>query len=294
MRLKGIPLKIIGMLVICLALMEPPAFAGNYGGVEDGYLYFSPQYFSWEEFTGGRRLVKEEGPLFAVGGGIRFDLYRKSLLLLVKGEMFGGDVDYDGQTQQDFLPAPPNPPKTPSPRSERPVKTSVVYFGTKVESDLGWRMPTAAGSIEPFAGLGYRWWLRGLENTTAFDTNGNPFPVGGYTEWWHSLYTRVGLRWDLAVGSDLTLFAEGGGKYPFLNRNIADFPGAGSVTISPDPRWSGFAEAGFRYGRFRPVLFYEGFRFGRSPVVPISATSGLLQPQSDSDIFGISLGWAFK
>jgi len=64
-------MKIIGMLAICLAIMAPSAFAGNYGGVEEGYLYVSPQYFSWEEFNGGRRLLTEEGPLFGVGGGGR-------------------------------------------------------------------------------------------------------------------------------------------------------------------------------------------------------------------------------
>jgi hypothetical protein len=283
-------MRIVGILVVCLALLAPPVFAGQYGGVEEWYLYPSVQYFTWKEFSGGQRLVKEEGPLFGIGGGVRFDLYRKSLLLKVNGEMFGGEVDYDGQTQ----PLPPLPGPTPNPQSARPVNTDVVYFGTKLESDIGWRMATPAGSFEPFAGLGYRWWLRALQDSTAIDANGNPFPVGGYTEWWHSVYTRLGLRWDCKAGGDLTLFAEGGGKYPFLNRNIADFPGAGDVTVKPEPRWSGFAEVGARYGRFRPVLFYEGFRFGQSPVVPIGGGVGLLQPQSDSDIFGINLGWAFK
>jgi hypothetical protein len=274
-------MKIVAMLALSLALLASPVFAG----VEEWYLYPSLQYFTWEEFIGGKRLVKEDGPLFAVGGGVTFDLYRKSLLLKAKGEMFGGDVDYDGQTQRDST----NPAM-----SERPLATSVVYFGSKLESDLGWRMATRAGSFEPFGGLGYRWWMRALQNSTATDANGNPFPVGGYTEWWHTVYTRLGLSWAFTVNSDLTLFAEGGGIYSFLNRNIADFPGVGNVTIKPEPRWSGFAEAGLKYGRFRPAFFYEGFRFGQSPVVPISATSGLLQPQSDADIYGINFGWAFN
>lgn len=266
-------MKQIVLLTFCLALLGTPAFAG----VEEWYLYPSFQYFTWEEFSGGRRLLKEDGPQFGVGGGVRFDLYRKSLLLKVNGEMFGGEVDYDGQTQ-----------------SGQPVKTDVIYFGTKLESDIGWRIPLAAGSVEPFAGLGYRWWLRSIQDSTAFQPDGTPFPVGGYTEVWHTLYTRLGLRGNLAVDSDLSLFAEGGGKYPFLNRNMVDFPGAGHVTIEPEPRWSAFAEIGARYGRFRPTLFYEGFRFGQSPAVPIGGGLALLQPQSDSDIFGINFGWAFK
>ena len=286
MRLKAVLTSGIGLLAACLTLFASPACAGTFGGVEEWHLYPSFQYFTWEEFSGGRRLLKEEGPLFGIGGSARLDLYRKSLMLTLRGEVFGGDVDYDGQTQPASNPA----------FSERPLSTDVVYFGTKLESDVGWRMMTEAGSFEPFAGLGYRWWLRAIQDSTA-NTNQNPpqaFTVGGYTEWWHSLYTRLGLRWDCKASDDLSLFAEGGGKYPFLNWNIADFPGTGGVTIKPEPRWSGFAEVGFRYGRFRPAIFYEGFRYGQSPVVPIGGGVGLFQPQSDSDIFGINLGWAFK
>ena len=277
-------MKIIGMLAICLALMVPPAFAGNYGGVEEWYLYPSLQYFSWEEFNNGRHLLTEEGPLFGIGGGARFDLYRKRLMLKVQGELFGGDVHYRGQTQLN-----PNPAL-----SERPVKTSVVYFGTKLETDLGWRMPLADGSVEPFAGLGYRWWLRSLDNSTFVDATGNVVPAGGYTELWQTLYTRLGMRGSYAVSREMTFFAEAGGKYPFLNRNSADFPGAGNVTVEPDPRWSMFAEVGARYGKIRTALFYEGFRFGQSQPVPISGTAALLQPKTDSDIFGVSVGWCFK
>ena len=279
-------MKSIGTLIICLALMISPAFAGQYGGVEEWYLYPSLQYFSWEEYNGGSRLLKEEGPLFGVGGGGRLDLYRKSLMLQVNGEMFGGDVHYRGQTQPDSNPA----------ISERPLTTSVIYFGTKLESDIGWRMPLAAGSVEPFAGIGYRWWLRSLQNSTTLDTNGNSFAVGGSNEWWHIVYTKVGLRGNVTVTSDFKLFAGAEGRYPFLNRNIADFPGVGAVTVKPDPRWSLFAELGARYGRFRPSLFYEGLRLGQSPGVPIVVNGEhktLFQPKSDSDIVGINFGWAF-
>jgi len=174
------------------------------------------------------------------------------------------------------------------------VKTSVAYFGTKLEMDLGWRILLTDGSVEPFAGVGYRWWLRSLENSTILDANGKVVPVGGYDELWQTLYTRLGMRGSYAVNREMTVFAEAGGKYPFLNRNSVDFPGAGTVTLEPDPRWSMFAEIGARYGRFRTALFYEGFRFGQSQPVPISGTVALLQPKTDSDIFGVSVGWCFK
>ncbi len=277
-------MKRIGMLAACLMLMASPVFAGSYGGVEEWHLSPSLQYFSWKEFVGGRRILEEEGPLFGIGVGARFDLYRKSLMLKVQGEIFGGDVHYRGQTQMNSNPA----------LSERPVKTSVIYFGTRLETDIGLRMSLAEGSVEPFAGLGYRWWLRALENSTAIDANGNLFPVGGYTEFWRTLYTRLGMRGSYSPGRDLTFFAEAGGRYPFLNRNSADFPGAGNITLEPEPRWSVFSEIGARYGKLRTALFYEGFRFGQSRPVPIGGGVALLQPKTDSDIFGISVGWAFK
>jgi len=274
------------MLSICLMLVASPLYAGQFGGVEEWCLYPSLQYFSWEEYYGGNRLLKEEGPLFGFGGGVRFDLYRKSLMLKVQGEMFGGDVHYRGQTQENANPA----------LSARPVSTSVVYFGTKAETDVGWRMPLADGSVEPFAGMGHRWWIRSLQGTTAIDANGNLFPVGGYTELWQTLYARIGMRGSYSPDRnlDLAFFAEAGGKYPFLNRNNSDFPGAGNVTLEPEPRWSMFAEIGACYGKLRTALFYEGFRFGQSPLVPIGGGGALLQPKTDADVFGLTVGWAFK
>ena len=277
-------MKPVVILITFLVLLASSALAGQYGSVEEWYLYPSLQYFTWKEYTDGRRLVKEEGPLFGVGGGVVGGLYRKTLMLKANGELFGSEVDYHGHTQQG------SDPKV----SERPLSTKVVYFGMKLEGDIGWRMqPATTWFVEPFAGIGYRWWLRALESSTATDTDGKPFPVGGYTEVWQTLYSRVGLRGNSEVSTDFNLFCEAGGKYPFLNRNSADNPGTGTVTLRPDPRWSLFAEVGARYGKFRPALFYEGFRFGQSPAVPVGGGLALLQPKSDSDLFGIRFGWAF-
>ena len=194
-------------------LLAPSSFAGEKGGIEEWYLYPSLQYFSWEESSGGKRILKEEGPFFGFGGGIGYDLYRKRLILRARGEMFGSEVSYRGQTQSlPSLPSPPNAPDTPNPQSERPVHTHVVYFGTKLEGDIGWRIPVAAGTFEPFAGIGYRWWLRDLESTTARDTAGNSFSVGGYTEVWHTVYSRLGLRGSYPASGDFHLFAEAGGN----------------------------------------------------------------------------------
>ncbi len=277
-------MKLARLLTLAMLLAATPAFAGQSALVEEWSLYPSFQYFTWNEFVNGARLVKEEGLLVGVGGTVNLDLYARRLMLKIRGEVFGGDVDYDGSTQTD----------TQNPAiSQRPVKTDVIYFGTKVESDAGWRFTFPAASVEPFAGLGYRWWLRGIEDSTSVDTNGNPFPVGGYVEYWQSIYARAGVRFSWRAGNGLTMFAEGGGKYPFYNQNRADYPGTNGVTVKPRGDWSAFGEIGLTYRRFRPTIFYEGFRYSQSATVPISPTQGLLQPRSESDLVGVSFGWLF-
>jgi hypothetical protein len=293
----GSSMKGVRLLAVLLVLAASPVFAGQTGQVEEWALYPFVQYFTWEEFRDGARILKEKGLLVGAGGTVRLDLYDRQLMLKAKGELFGGNVGYDGHTQQSFLP-PPNPPNTPDPTSERPVKTDVIYFGIKAEADMGWRFPLTHGSFEPFAGLGYRWWLRSLQESTTLDANGVPLQVGGYPEYWQSLYARLGTRAGWSFGGDLTLFAEAGMKYPLYNENLADFPGTGRVAIKPGQAWSAFAEISATHKRFRPSIFYEGFRFSPSSTVRAFSTienSFILvnQPKSDSDIFGINLGWVF-
>jgi len=40
-------------------------------------------------------------------------------------------------------------------------------------------------------------------------------------------------------------------------------------------------------------FFYEGFRFSQSTIVPIGYNKGVLQPRSESDIFGINFTFVF-
>jgi hypothetical protein len=279
-------MKRVKLMTVLMLFLASPSFAGQSGLLEEWSILFpSFQYFAWEEFKStGPRILKEEGLLVGAGGGARLDLYDKKLMLKLKGELFGGNVHYNGHTQHDSQNTAQN---------ERPVKTEVIYFGAKVESDLGWRSTIGAVAIEPFAGLGYRWWLRSLQETTALDANGNLFPVGAATEYWMSFYSRLGARAAWRFTKDFTLFAEGGGKYPFYNENRADFPGTDGVTVKPGSEWSAFGEIGVTYKRFRPTVYYEGFRFSQSHVVPVSINTVVLQPKSDSDIFGINLNWVF-
>lgn len=254
------------MIALCCAL---PASAGT---LEELTPYLSTQYFTWSESIQGRRLLKEEGALFSAGVVIGAAFPSSSLAIRGRGELFGGDVGYRGETQ-----AP----------ASTPVDTRVVYLGTKSEVDLGYRLLAGAVRLEPFGGIGYRWWVRDLHDTTTADGT----QVSGYSELWQVGYGRLGARARSSLGSAV-LVAEGGAKYPFYVGNTVDFVGSGETTFHPKGRWSGFAETGITYRHFNMVVLYEGFRFARSDVKAVQGAN-YLQPDSSSDIFGVRLGWSF-
>ncbi len=274
-------MKLGGILAILWIFAAVPSFAGDTIGLNELYVYPSFQYFQWEEFHDGQRLLRETGPLFGAGAVVGLEgpkLGKNSFLTLkAKGELFGGVIDYDGhaqdlQTEEQF-----------------PIKTDVNYFGTKGEADLGWRYIAGQFYLEPFGGLGIRWWLRDLQDTTSTDANGNTVQVTGYQEDWVSAYARVGLRGGFTVSNNFRVFAEAGAKYPFYTTNNADFPGVGSVTVKPGGEWSAFAEIGAQYRWFRPSVFYEGFNYSASPV-----SNGLFQPESEPEIIGLNLAFVFR
>ena len=254
-------------LLICSSALSASA-----AGLDLFAPYLAGRYFTWEEYQGGRRLLRESGPLYAAGAVAGVTVHRV-VTLRSRGEIFGGIVDYAGETQA------PNPV---------PVDTDVDYVGTREEFDLGARVPAGAAELEPFAGLGHRFWLRGLENATS--RNGQP--VSGYTELWQCGYARFGLRGYWSTSPKDSLFAEGGAKYPFYVGNSVDFDNGGWTTFHPGGDWSGFGEVGLVHHRLRLSLTYEGFRFSPSPTVDV-AGSTFLQPESHSDIYGVRVGWSF-
>lgn len=230
--------------------------------------YAKVDYFTWSEYLNGARLLKESGPLFGVGGTVKFYPSRQ-LTLKAKAEFFTGQVNYDGQTQDS-----------------RPVDTDTIYLGFKTEGDVGWQFQSGKGAIEPFVGLGYRWWLRAIQS--------NGFAIG-CTERWRILYTRLGIRSAYAISRTRGFFTEVGVKLPLISENEADLcvVGLGKPTVRPRQKASLFADVGIRISRFKASLFYEGMRFRESPIVKVTDTVGVFQPETKADIFGIKLGMNF-
>lgn len=271
-------------LTALITLRSAPALAEpRFGGVTELYLYPYVQYFHWTEERDGRKLLTESGPLFGIGTAVGLNLLQTdssgALLLRTKGELFGGEVAYDGQTQ---------------PPSSLPVKTDVTYLGGKGELNLGWSFPTGSLAVQPFAGLGYRIWLRNLQDSTTRDANGQIVQVQGYTETWESAYTKLGLSLSHTLENNWRLFLEGGASFPFYNTNSVDVIGNGTVTTRPEGRWAAFGEFGVRAARIRTAVYYQGYRIDQSPAVRVSQSVAILQPRSTEDVVGVSVGYCFR
>ena len=270
-----------GAVALLVMAAASPVFAARSGDVDELSAYLNLASFSWQERVNGHRVLKESGPLAGVGAtaGVVLAVPREGTALRVRGkaEIFGGDVDYDGQT------AGSNP---------APVHTDTGYFGVKGEGELGFRVALVRSTLEPFVGIGYRWWRRDISDSTT-QLNNTVVAVTGGVELWQSLYTKLGLRGTHEVVAGVRAFAEAGALYPLLTRNTAKDSTLGEPTVKPEGEWSAFAELGAECGKFRPSLFYEGRRFSRSPSV-VAGNFIVFQPDSDEDVFGVRLGWAFR
>ena len=271
-----------GIVLLSLALAAPLSAAEG-GGISE--LYVAPTVFSytWKE-TGafGEQLIKESGPLFGVTSGVRANLVRaesgQTLTLSGKLDTYGGVVTYDGHTQ---LP------------SSLPVSTDVGYFGTRIGCDAGWGFPVNGSTVGPFAGFDYRFWMRDLHATTTFNGNGNLVSVGGSTEYWQDVGTRLGFRWyDIRIADEWRLFAEGGVAYSLYAGNTVDLYGFGNVTLEPEGEWTPFAEAGVRYKRLRLAVSFEELRYRQSPSVLVGPYF-VYQPASTGEYLGFSVGYCF-
>lgn len=269
--------NVVCRLMLMLAIFgfaAPAAHAAGFGGIREATLYPLFQYFTWEEFEHGTgtKLLKESGMQYGAGGNLKLGLLQGdagTMTLNMRAELFGGEVDYDGHLQNGT-----------------PHKTDVDYFGMRNEMELGWAIPLANVTVEPFGGLGYRWWNRELKGD------------GGYTESWSTLYTMLGAECRYKLASDSVFTVRGGGVYRFDNHNRVDYPGSGTVDIEPGNDWSVKAEATFRYKSVFATLYYENFIFSESAMVPVYNTYHgsilLYQPRSESEITGLRVGWAFK
>jgi hypothetical protein len=236
-------------------------------------IYFKIESFTWSEyFDSGSQILEESGPIYGLGISYKTDIAR-SLMIMTKSEIFGGSVDYDGQTQAGIS-----------------ANTDTDYMGFKVEADIGIKaIETEKFSLEPFTGLGFRWWVRDIQST---------INAIGYEERWRSFYVRLGIRSENNISDQFKIFAQLGVKRPIYNQNeigLSKF-GLSDVTVEPGNEASFFAEAGLKEKKIMVSFFYEGMRFSKSDVrytYDAFGIYGVFQPESEADIFGVNIGITF-
>jgi len=259
---------ILACVLFC-GLMPAQVFAENESDV-----YLVLENYTWKEFSGGTRLLKEAGPLFGVGFAYQFK-FRDEVTLKPGVEIFVGSVDYDGAPNAGGL-----------------FKTTTDYFGLKLQAEVGRRFALGkAFSIEPIAGIGLRAWMRDINDGRAEDGS----PADGHNEEWVTLHLRLGVRGGLDLSNASALFAEVGLKVPLYNESTRYVANGGlddQVTMHPGKMVSLFAETGLKLRTFRISVFYDGLRFSESDV-EYNSSVGYYQHESRADIYGIKAASTF-
>jgi len=216
-------------------------------------IYLSPRYMTWEEFEGGRKLLREEGLILADGLRGKGRAFKGGL------EIYGGSIKYDGQTQ-----------------AGDPVKTDTRYTGSSFYIGAFKRL----GS-KPILELDliYRaeLWLRDIKSTQN---------AIGYKElWFYDLISPgVRLEWD-------TLYVFG--RYGFMFRDARMQANIEGIPELRPKRGSSYDFGlGFRKNPFGVELSLSYVKFKRSNPRPF-AGGYVLQPESIRRIVSMSILYSF-
>ncbi len=238
----------------------------------------SIQDYKWSEYLeNGSKLLEETGFFYTLAFDFeslgKYAGWRKYVGWRSGVNLFLGQVDYDGQTW-----------------SKLPVKTDVLYIGTKMYLDA---VPTYRFDfglrVKGFAGIGGRWWLRDLDDTKT----GAGDSVKGSKEWWWCVYGRLGTGADYSILRDLDIFTEVGVKIPITARNNANLyvKGASRARLEPEQDISAFGDIGIRWKELAVKFSYDSLRFDRSDKVT-AGTLELYQPKSKADIYSLEVSWS--
>lgn len=214
------------------------------------------EYFQWREYDDveHRELLDETG-LRAVASLELSANVARNTDLLVRGKVYGGDVDYDGETQ-----------------TGTPVTTTTRYQGVAVEAGFGFRPQRSAGDASAMIlALGVDNWTRDLTGP------------GGYEEEYTLMFLRLGAetdgrRWRGRGGLLLPLDVE-------EHVNLY-----GGLDLKPDPSPWFYVGVGYKWSeQIELALDYQGYRLDISDPVAVDVDGDGLadgpawQPRSDQD-----------
>lgn len=245
-------------------LVLAPGIVGD--ALAEWSIDFGVESFRWQEFDAGAKLLEETGPRFRIGGTWRqpFGVDQRDLLQL-RGALYLGNIDYDGQA-------------CTLSGSCVPFKTDATYAGATVEATYSRRFGTQPIG-EFFVGGGTDSWRRDIKGSGS---------VSGAIEDWSVLFALAGAgaNWN---GPEANVRAQIGVKYPLYTTNV---PNSFDVTLKPKGRASFFARVGTDFVRAgKPQwgvgLYYDSYRFAMSAIEQVGPVL-IWQPESRQDVVGIT------
>jgi len=231
-----------------------------------GDFYARVDYFTWKEFINSAEVVEETGPLVSVG------YLREGLHSRIRAELFGGTVNYDGETMDGV-----------------PLYSDTGYFGGRFDIDLLARHYRPRGFVELFAGLGTRIWQRDLKS--GWDEIGRP--VISYQEDWWTVYFTGGLSISHAVTPNWELYATArAGLTIFTRQRVSLW----EDYLQPNPGFTGAMEMGMRGKHLAVALRMETMAWAESDEVATFADGywwSVFQPKSEMSTVGLSLAYTY-
>jgi hypothetical protein len=257
------------MFLICLVLALPTVVSSaDYPGSYN-FFYGAAGNFKWTEtLPTGNKALDETGVLYGLGFDAKHSSRSSPLFMLAKGEVFFGQVDYDGHVQAGY-----------------PVKTDSTYFGMDVEGGIGFHIGGEKALLAPFAELGWKWWSRDIADATFIDGTGTVQDAVGYSELWSMYFAKLGIWGSASISKSSFASIEAGVLFPLYTKSDVSLA---SVKLEPKGQPSPFAEVGISIKKFRVAAYYESLRFDESPIV-----GGVFQPKSEMDVFGGKIGVSF-
>ncbi len=255
--------KSVYRTLACFALILGVGYPLNSHANESGSAEFGISYlsFRYAEFPVNERLRnRETGFLPGLHAGVKFA--PGTWRITLAGSAHQGDVDYDGATS-----------------SFRPHLTQTKTTILNGDLTLGRAIDlTPTFAVTPYLGGGYRYWRRDIQ-----PNNG----ILGLQENYRWFYGTLGLEGTWKAGDRFSVGAD--------VRLIRPFNAKLDVKINPGTTLDLAPRTGYRLalpmrwsfgGRFGVAVepYYEHQEFGAS-----ATKNRLLEPASDSDIFGLSV-----
>ena len=227
------------------------------------------EHFRWRESTDP--VVTEKGPRY----GLSWDFLgerESGWQFAYRGQFRRGTVDYDGS----FL------------FTRAPATARVRYTGLVNEAQGIYRLADNPVGLEFVGGLGWDYWERNI--------------LPDQQEDYSLVFVRLGLNLD--PRAERGWFGGGGFKLPIYVSENARFDELGfdqNPRLEPEPQWSLYAQAGYRFSRAWSLIgYYDSYRFSESKAVAVttSAVPGttffFVQPQSRMDVYGLRLRYSFQ